>query len=83
MLRSSEAFLKVQDELSGTENRINTSRTDFNDTVTNYNTARNSFPAVITASLLGFKEEPFFQADPSARNAPSVGDANSLRKPAN
>src|SRR4030095_5669335 len=51
VLRSSEAFMKVQDELSGTENRINTARIDFNDAVTAYNTTRNSFPAVITAGL--------------------------------
>lgn len=80
VLRSNEAFMKVQDELSGTENRINTSRLDFNQAVTDYNTTRNQFPAVLTAGLLGFKEEPFFQADPSARTAPSVGNADSLRK---
>lgn len=79
-LRSSEAFMKVQDELAGTENRINTARLDFNQAVTDYNTTRNSFPAVITASLFGFKEEPFFQADPDARQAPTVGDANTLRR---
>ncbi len=79
-LRSSEAFMKVQDELSGTENRINTARLDFNDIVTKYNTTRNSFPAVLTAGLLGFKEEPFFKADEAAKTVPSVGDANSLRK---
>lgn len=82
-LRSSEAFMKVQDELSGTENRINTARIDFNDAVTSYNTTRNSFPAVLTAGLLGFKEEPYFQAEEKARTAPSVGDANSIRRPAN
>ena len=81
VLRSSEAFMKVQDELSGTENRINTSRIDFNQAVTDFNTTRNSFPAVLTAGLFGFKEEPFFQADPSARTAPNIGDANSLRRP--
>jgi LemA protein len=79
-LRSVEAFMKVQDELSGTENRINTARLDYNDAVTKYNTTRNSFPAIITASLLGFKEEPFFKADEGARQAPTIGDANSLRK---
>jgi LemA protein len=79
-LRSVEAFMKVQDELAGTENRINAARLDFNDAVTKYNTTRNSFPAVITASLLGFKEEPFFKADEGARQAPNIGDANSLRK---
>ena len=82
VLRSSEAFMKVQDELSGTENRINTARMDYTDAVGAYNTLRNSFPAVITASLLGFKEQPYFEAEPGARTAPSVGDANSLRKQA-
>ncbi len=81
VLRSADAFMKVQDELSGTENRINTARIDYNDTTTAYNTARNSFPAVITASLLGFKEEPFFKADEGAKTVPSVGDSNSLRRP--
>lgn len=80
VLRSNEAFMKVQDELSSTENRINVARVDYTNAVNAYNTTRNSFPAVLTAGLLGFKEEPFFQADPSARQAPSVGDANSLRR---
>ena len=80
VLRSNESFLKLQDELSGTENRINTARMDFNASVTDYNTTRNSFPAVLTAGLLGFKEEPFFQADEGARQAPRVPDANSLRR---
>lgn len=80
VLRSNEAFMKVQDELSGTENRINTARLDFNDAVTKYNTTRNSFPTVITASLFGFKEEPFFKADEAARTAPSVGNANDMRR---
>ena len=82
-LRSSEAFMKVQDELSGTENRLNTARIDFNDAVRDYNTLRNSFPAVLTSGLLGFKEEPYFQADEGAKQAPTVGDANSLRRPTN
>jgi LemA protein len=79
-LRSNELFMKVQDELSGTENRINTARLDYNDAVTKYNTARNSFPTVITASLFGFKEEPFFKADEGARQAPNLGDPNSIRR---
>lgn len=80
VLRSNEAFMKVQDELSSTENRINVSRIDYTDTVNSYNTTRNSFPAVLTSGLLGFKEEPYFEAEPGARSAPSVGDANSLRR---
>jgi LemA protein len=83
VLRSSEAFMKVQDELSGTENRLNTARIDFNDATRDYNTTRNSFPAVLTAGLLGFKEEPFFEADASSREVPTVGDANTLRRQQN
>jgi len=80
VLRSSEAFQKAMDELSGTENRINTARIDYNDAVTGYNTARNSFPAVLTAGLMGFKEEPYFQADAGAKTAPDIGNPNDLRK---
>ena len=79
-LRSSEAFMNVQTELAGTENRINVSRQDFNAAVQDYNTTRNSFPTVLTAGLLGFKEEPYFQADPSAQQAPNIGSANDLRR---
>jgi LemA protein len=80
VLRSNENFLKLQDELSSTENRIKVSRDDYNDAVTKYNTSRNQFPAVLTASLLGFKEEPFFKADEGANQAPNIGDPNSLRR---
>ncbi len=79
-LRSSEAFMKVQDELSGTENRINTARIDYNQAVTDYNTTRNQFPAVITASLLGFAEEPFFKAEEKSKQVPDVGSPDALRK---
>ena len=78
VLRSNESFLKLQDSIEGTERRINTARLDYNDAVTGYNTTRNQFPAVLTASLMGFKEEPFFQADEGAKQAPKI-DANSLR----
>jgi LemA protein len=79
-LRSSEAFLQLQNELAGTENRINVARTDYNNVVTAYNTKRNQFPAVITASIFGFKEEAFFKADDGAQNAPDVGSPDSLRR---
>ena len=82
-LRSNELFQNVQTELAGTENRINVARLDYNDAVTKYNTTRNSFPTVITASIMGFKEEPYFQADAGAKQAPDIGDPNSLRKNSN
>src|SRR5690606_39206080 len=79
-LRSSEAFMNVQTELAGTENRINVARNDYTAAVTDYNTTRNSFPAVLTAGLLGFKEEPYYQADPAAQQVPNIGSANDLRR---
>lgn len=79
-LRSSEAFMKVQDELAGTENRINVARQDYNKSVQDYNTTRASFPTVIGAKMYGFKEEPYFQAQPGARDVPNVPDPNSMRK---
>ncbi|CAN5403058.1 LemA family protein [soil metagenome] len=81
-LQSVEAFKTLQTQLEGTENRINVARTDFSKVVVEYNTARNSFPAVITASPLGFKEEQFFKADDDAKKAPDLGDPNSMRRPA-
>lgn len=80
-LRSNENFLKLQDELSGTENRLNAARQDYNDAVTAYNTERSGFPGIITASLFGFKEEPWFKADEGAKVAPKI-NSNDLRKTA-
>jgi LemA protein len=77
-LRSNEAFLKVQDEIAGIENRINVARLDYNEAVQKYNTTRNSFPAVLTAGMMGFKEEPFFQGDERSKEVPKL-DANSVR----
>lgn len=79
-LRSNENFLKLQDELSGTENRINTARLDYVDVVRDYNTERSQFPGVITASLFGFKEEPYFEAENRAKEVPKI-NSNDLRKP--
>lgn len=79
-LRSNESFLKLQDELSSTENRLNVARMDYNDSVTAYNTERNQFPGVLTASIFGFKEEPFFKAEEGAKTAPKIAPAESLRK---
>jgi LemA protein len=78
-LKSNENFLRFQDELSGTENRIATARNDYNTAVQDYNTTRGSFPTVIAAKLYGFKEEPYFKADPGATAVPKV-NANEVRR---
>ena len=77
-LKSNENFLKLQDEVSGTENRIATARKDYNDSVQDYNTTRARFPTVISAKLFGFKEEPYFKADETAKQVPQI-NSNSLR----
>ncbi|MGI8731697.1 MAG: LemA family protein [Pyrinomonadaceae bacterium] len=77
-LQSNQNFLKLQDEVAGTENRIATARLDYNNAVQDYNTTRARFPTVISAKLFGFKEEPYFKAEEGASQAPRI-DANSLR----
>ena len=78
-LRSNENFMKLQDELAGTENRIAVSRNDYNTAVQDYNTTRARFPMVITAKLFGFAEEPYFRADEGAKQVPQI-NADSLRQ---
>ena len=78
-LRSNENFLKLQDEIAGTENRIAVSRNDYNTAVVDYNTTRARFPTVISAKMFGFQEEPYFKADPSAQAVPQI-NSNSLRQ---
>ena len=80
VLKSNENFMKLQDEVAGTENRIATSRKDYNDAIRDYNTTRAQFPTVISAKLYGFKVEPYFQADEAAKEVPKL-DSNSLRNP--
>ena len=71
-LRANEQFNRLMDELSGTENRIAVERMRYNERIQEYNTARRQFPANMTAKLFGFKEYPFFQAPPEARQVPKV-----------
>jgi len=78
-LKSNENFLKLQDEVAGTENRVATARNDYNGGVQDYNTTRARFPTVIAAKLYGFKEEPYFKAEEGARTVPQL-NANSLRQ---
>ena len=78
-LKSNENFLKAQDEVVGTENRIATARKDYNEAVQDYNTTRARFPTVISAKLFGFKEEPYFKAEEGAKQVPKI-DSNTLRQ---
>jgi LemA protein len=71
-LRSNENFLRLQDEIAGTENRIAVERQRYNERIQEYNTATKQFPANVTAKMFGFKEHPFFQAPPEATQVPKV-----------
>jgi LemA protein len=78
-LQSSELWKRVQDELAGTENRINVAREDYNASVQDYNTTRGTFPTVIGAKMYGFKEEPYFKAAPGSQEVPRI-DPNATRR---
>ena len=72
-LKSNESFLKLQDELAGTENRIATERKRYNDAIQDYNTYIGLFPNNIVANIAGFKRnEAYFKATESSREVPKV-----------
>src|SRR2546425_8606664 len=71
-LKANEQFNRLMDELSGTENRIAVECMRYNQRVQEYDTARRQFPANLTARMFGFKEYPFFQAPPEAKQVPKV-----------
>ncbi len=75
-LRSNESFLKLQDELAGTENRISVERKRYNDTLQDYNTYVQQFPNSIFAGWAGFKvNDAYFQASEGSRQVPKVNFA--------
>jgi LemA protein len=72
-LRSNENFMRLQDELAGTENRIAVERKRYNDALQDYNTYIGLFPNNIVASLAGFtRNDAYFKADEGSRQAPRV-----------
>src|SRR6266850_6856111 len=71
-LKANEQFNRLMDELAGTENRLAVERMRYNERVQEYNTSRRQFPANLTAKMFGFKEYPFFQVPPDAKQVPKV-----------
>jgi LemA protein len=72
-LRSSDQFMRLQDELSGTENRIAVARKRYNDALKDYNTYVLQFPNNIWAGMAGYHENnAYFTASPSAQAVPQV-----------
>ena len=72
-LRSSDQFMRLQDELAGTENRIGVARKNYNDALQDYNTFILQFPNSIWAGMAGYKEnDAYFKASAAAQTVPSV-----------
>jgi LemA protein len=71
-LKSDQTFIRLMDELAGTENRLSVERKRYNDAVQVFNVTIRQFPGNLMASFLGFKEQPFFQPPPEARQVPQV-----------
>lgn len=71
-LKANENFIRLQDELAGTENRIAVERRRYNEAVRAYNVMIRTFPRNIIANMFGFKKAEFFQAPEEAKTAPKV-----------
>jgi LemA protein len=71
-LKANTNFTLLQGELTGTEDRIAFARQAYNDAVTKLNTGIQTFPAVLIAGMLGFKEEPFFETPAAEKDVPQV-----------
>ena len=72
-LRSSDQFMRLQDELAGTENRIAVARRRYNDSLRDYNTFVLQFPNSVWAGIAGFHQnDAYFNASPAAQQVPKV-----------
>lgn len=81
-LKSNENFLRLQDELAGTENRIAVERRRYNETIQDYNTYVRQFPNSLFASFAGFHpNNDYFQADEGSRQAPKVNFGQPAQAP--
>jgi LemA protein len=82
-LKSNENFMRLQDELAGTENRIAVERKRYNDTLQDYNTYVQQFPASVFAGWAGFKpNDAYFKAAEGSREAPKVNFGTPTGRPA-
>jgi len=71
-LKSNQNFIRLQDELAGTENRIALERKRFNEAVQEYNSTIRQFPANMLANMFGFAQKPYFESAQGAEQAPKV-----------
>ncbi|ULC59175.1 LemA family protein [Flaviramulus sp. BrNp1-15] len=75
-LKANQNFLKLQDELTSTENTIQTARTRYNEAIKPYNIHVNEFPNSILAGILNFDEKPYFDAEAGADKPVNVDFSN-------
>src|SRR6056297_86637 len=71
-LKSNENFIRLQDELAGTENRIAVARKRYNEAVEQFNRRIRMFPGSIIANMMGMEKQPYFEIEESAREVPDV-----------
>ena len=71
-LKTANSFVRLQDQLVGTERRIKFSRNDFNKAIQEYNTSVRSFPSSLVASIFSFKVKDGFKADIGSEKAPEI-----------
>lgn len=71
-LKANQNFIELQAQLEGTENRISTERTKFNDLSKDFNTSIRRFPTNIIASMAGFEKRAYFEAEEGSEKAPEV-----------
>lgn len=71
-LKANQNFLKLQDQLEGTENRISVERRRYNEAVMNYNKKIRTFPGILIANIFGFERMPLFEAEGGAKKVPAV-----------
>ncbi|MGD8388546.1 MAG: LemA family protein [Desulfobacteraceae bacterium] len=71
-LKANQNFIRLQDELAGTENRIAVERRRYNETVRVFNTRVRRFPTNLVAGMFGFDKAEFFEVPEEARTAPKV-----------
>jgi len=72
-LKANENFIRLQDELAGTENRVAVERRTYNEAVRAYNAGIKTFPNNFVSGFFGFKERDYFEADEAAQAVPKVG----------
>jgi LemA protein len=71
-LKSNQNFIRLQDELAGTENRIAVARKRYNDSVRVFNTKIRRFPSSAVANMMGLEKREYFEIEEGAREVPEV-----------